>query len=94
VWTGRQALEHGLVDRLGGLEEAVARAAQLAGLEAPRRLDLRPGPPVSRLSRMLRGLMRDAVPELRLIESVAPELRSFMSLKDGIWAIWLWRVEL
>lgn len=94
VWTGRQALEHGLVDRLGGLEEAVARAAQLAGLEAPRRLDLRPGPPVSRISRLLRGLMRDAVPELRLIENVAPELRSFMSLKDGVWAIWLWRVEL
>lgn len=34
VWTGRQALEHGLVDQLGGLEQALAKARQLAGLEA------------------------------------------------------------
>ena len=34
VWTGRQALEHGLVDELGGLEAAAAKARQLAGLPA------------------------------------------------------------
>ena len=34
VWTGRQALEHGLVDELGGLEEALAKARQLGGLSA------------------------------------------------------------
>ncbi|MBY8966512.1 signal peptide peptidase SppA [Algiphilus sp. NNCM1] len=32
VWSGAQALERGLVDRLGGLDTAVARAAELAGL--------------------------------------------------------------
>lgn len=32
VWTGADARAHGLVDALGGLEEAVARAAQRAGL--------------------------------------------------------------
>ena len=32
VWTGRQAKEHGLVDQLGGLENALAKARQLAGL--------------------------------------------------------------
>ena len=32
VWTGRQALEHGLVDELGGLEAAVAKARQLGDL--------------------------------------------------------------
>jgi protease-4 len=32
VWTGAQALEHGLVDQLGGLDAAVARARDLAGL--------------------------------------------------------------
>ncbi|MDR1555763.1 MAG: signal peptide peptidase SppA [Tannerellaceae bacterium] len=32
VWTGEQALERGLVDALGGLDEAVASAAELAGL--------------------------------------------------------------
>jgi len=33
AFTGRQALEVGLIDRLGGFEDAVALAAQLAGLE-------------------------------------------------------------
>ena len=33
VWVGSQALELGLVDELGGLEEAVAYAAELAKLE-------------------------------------------------------------
>ncbi|MHB1296288.1 MAG: S49 family peptidase [Anaerolineae bacterium] len=33
VWTGRQALENGLVDELGGLEQGLARARQLAGLD-------------------------------------------------------------
>ncbi|MBT2115864.1 signal peptide peptidase SppA [Dyella sp. LX-66] len=32
VWTGQQALERGLIDQLGGLREAVADAAQRAGL--------------------------------------------------------------
>ncbi|HET7655865.1 MAG TPA: signal peptide peptidase SppA [Luteimonas sp.] len=32
VWTGRQALERGLVDRLGGLRDAVIEAATLAKL--------------------------------------------------------------
>ncbi len=33
VWTGEQALERGLVDTLGGYDEAVAAAAERAGLE-------------------------------------------------------------
>lgn len=32
VWTGRQALANGLVDELGGLEQALAKARELAGL--------------------------------------------------------------
>jgi protease-4 len=35
IFTGRQAQELGLVDRLGGLEDAIDRAAELAGLEDP-----------------------------------------------------------
>jgi protease-4 len=35
IYTGRQAQELGLVDQLGGLEEAIDRAAELAGLEDP-----------------------------------------------------------
>jgi protease-4 len=33
IFTGRQAKELGLVDELGDLEEAVDRAAELAGIE-------------------------------------------------------------
>ncbi len=32
VWTGHQALERGLIDSIGGLDEAVTKARQLAGL--------------------------------------------------------------
>jgi protease-4 len=33
VWTGTDALDHGLIDALGGLEDAIATAAELAALE-------------------------------------------------------------
>lgn len=32
AWTGRDALQHGLVDALGGLQEAIVLAKQEAGL--------------------------------------------------------------
>ena len=32
VWTGAQALEHGLVDELGSLDDAITKAKELAGL--------------------------------------------------------------
>ncbi|MEM9302784.1 MAG: signal peptide peptidase SppA [Pseudomonadota bacterium] len=35
VWTGTQALERGLVDEIGGLREAIDRAAELASLDNP-----------------------------------------------------------
>lgn len=42
VMTGRQALEHGLVDQLGGLEDAIAVAGRMAGIEGrPRVVTLR-----------------------------------------------------
>ncbi|RTE87095.1 MULTISPECIES: signal peptide peptidase SppA [Gammaproteobacteria] len=36
VWSGERALELGLVDTLGTLADAVARAGELAGLESPK----------------------------------------------------------
>jgi protease-4 len=32
VWTGQQALEQNLIDHIGSLEDAIARAGELAGL--------------------------------------------------------------
>jgi ClpP class serine protease len=34
VWTGQQALEHGLIDELGGLDSAITYAAETANLDA------------------------------------------------------------
>lgn len=41
VWTGQQALERGLVDYLGGFSVALARARELAGIEADAHVQLR-----------------------------------------------------
>jgi len=40
VWTGAQAKEKGLVDRLGGFQQAVAAARDLAGIDAAADVDL------------------------------------------------------
>jgi len=45
VYTSRQALELGLVDDVGMLEDAIAKAAELGGIEGePRVIELRPTP--------------------------------------------------
>jgi protease-4 len=45
VWTGRQARERGLVDRLGTIEDALAIAAGRAGLPPGTELEVRPFEP-------------------------------------------------
>ena len=47
IWTGSQALDHGLVDALGGLDVALDMARQQAGLEAEEAtaIDFYPRPP-------------------------------------------------
>lgn len=40
VWTGRQALDHGLVDVLGGFDEALAEAKRLADLDEDAKVTL------------------------------------------------------
>jgi len=62
VWTGRQALGHGLVDGLGGLERAIRSAKWSLGLAADDRISLMSyGKQMSLLERMLlRSLRNDA----------------------------------
>lgn len=43
TFTGRQALDAGLVDEVGGVDTAVEVAADLAGLEQPDVVEIRPG---------------------------------------------------
>ena len=42
VYTGTQALELGLVDRLGGIDEAVKWAGEMAGVKDPERYEFSP----------------------------------------------------
>ena len=54
VWTGRQAMDHGLVDELGGLDRALAKARDLAGLHP--RARVREVPPA-------RGPLQPPIPQ-------------------------------
>jgi len=80
VWTGRQALEIGLVDELGGLYTAVRRAKQEVGLAPTDDVYLIPFPKPRSLSVQLREAFlqtgaRVAGPDLRWIESLPSPLR-------------------
>lgn len=60
VWSGEQALRHGLVDGLGGLHDALAVAAQRAGLDddyQPYYVERQPSP----WERLALGMARDAM---------------------------------
>ncbi len=72
VYSGRQALELGLVDRLGGFWDAVALAAELGGLEGEPQLDYRRKRPKG-LLRWVLGDEADALAPLE--EATAAPLR-------------------
>ena len=87
VWTGRQAREIGLVDEIGGLDEALALAKELAGIARDEEVRLSVWP--KRVS-LLRGLLGGS-PEgtsarwpaaLRRLVDWAAALRG-----DGMWAV-------
>ncbi|MGE5590131.1 MAG: signal peptide peptidase SppA [Bacillota bacterium] len=63
VFTGRQAKDLGLVDGLGNFEDAVKKAAELAGIEHDySTVDMQP---ISPLEQLLQGLgLRDGLPSL------------------------------
>lgn len=76
VWTGRQALDRGLVDQLGGLQEAIADAAARAKLEpgyAVRYVEARGGG----LQRFLSGLDESA--SIHLLRSWGWRLPSWVA---------------
>jgi protease-4 len=77
VWTGAAALQHGLVDRLGGMQEALALAKEKAGISrdaevAIERLPARKGFFESLFSRETPAVMVGPVPaELRALVCLA-----------------------
>lgn len=96
VWSGADALALGLVDQVGGLQDAVAAAVRLAGLDAERyrlREAIEPQPiPLLRVLDLLgtsrmRSLARAWIPEsaLQPVEQVAGKLR-WLSDPRGLYA--------
>lgn len=71
VWTGRQALEQGLVDELGGLHTAIRRAKLEVGLEVTTDVYMIPFPK----ERSLTDQLVEAF-QLTLVEAAAPGLQS------------------
>ena len=80
VWTGKQALELGLVDRLGGLEDAIAEAAVRAGIETYNTLEY------PKFEESLESMLKGISPSIELqnpIENWIPKdiLLSFKNFK-------------
>ena len=87
VWTGRQALEHGLIDEVGGLGRAIALAKEKAGIDPGDEVELviypRPkgffelldeGFPMARIAAAWAGV---AAPEAALVGRAAAPARLF-----------------
>ena len=96
VWSGIDAQQLGLVDKLGGLQQAINSAASLAGLDPAdnTRLLSLPLSPEEELMRMIlgSGLVKSALsassPLVSVLNSVLPAWRDVLALKDsrGVYA--------
>jgi protease-4 len=95
IWTGRQAKEHGLVDALGTLDDAIADAKQLAKLPMDTEPELLILPePTSFLDRLIEGksdsrLEASLLPLIKKVPELRGHLRSLETLlnqrNDKIW---------
>ncbi len=95
VWSGVDAQQLGLVDQLGGLKQAVASAAALAGLPDTSsrvlRLPLTPEEELMHLllgSGMVKQVLQSSSPLLSTLNSVLPAWSSMLQLRDsrGVYA--------
>ncbi|WP_373087546.1 signal peptide peptidase SppA [Zhongshania sp.] len=95
VWSGVDAQQLGLVDQLGGLKQAVASAAALAGLSDTSsrvlRLPLTPEEELMQLllgSGMVKQVLQSSSPLLSSLNSVLPAWSSMLQLRDsrGVYA--------
>ncbi len=77
VWTGEAAIDKGLVDRLGGIDEALASAATLAGIEEYRTSEY-PSVP-DPFQQFIQSLMGDeaTLGELLLQREIPAEYRNY-----------------
>ncbi|OGO52565.1 MAG: hypothetical protein A2148_08740 [Chloroflexi bacterium RBG_16_68_14] len=87
VWTGKQALERGLVDALGDFEVAVQKAKELAGLPADRYVPVVPIAAPRRLT-----LPQPFSEDGAWADWLAPGLVDFA--RGGVWAVMPWDLRL
>ncbi len=84
VWTGRQAQQHGLVDKIGTLSDALAAAKLAAGLEADEPIEtLRLPRPTNFLDQLL-GLDTDVALRIRPASLLGPEVAKVGSQVDQL----------
>ena len=84
VWTGQRALDHGLVDQLGHLDDAIASAAELAGIERfkVRRIEEAPTPQEILLRQAMDNL--GLVPRTGQLQGIASELARQLRLINAL----------
>jgi protease-4 len=85
VWTGRQALSHGLIDELGGFEEALRAAKAEIGLADDRPVMIERYPKRRPFWRTALARNRGAQSSLPSLPNLIPDL-GFL-LQDRLWAI-------
>jgi protease-4 len=83
VWTGAEALQHGLVDRLGGLEEAIEVAKERAGIGKGQEIALTVLPARKGLIETLMERQEEGQLEAALPEDVRATLRAMALVRDG-----------
>ncbi len=82
VWTGKKALQLGLVDKLGGLDDAINSVAGLAGLESYRVVNYpKPKDQIQQIVEQITGKDKDDDP---IIKAFAKELKAFGIPYDDI----------
>ncbi|PRQ04895.1 Protease 4 [Enhygromyxa salina] len=91
VWTGEAAKQRGLVDELGGLEQALASAAELGKIEGEVGLEVYPGEPTikdilggfDQLVAMRAGARADGLPAS--LGLIVDELAASVGPEGGAW---------
>lgn len=84
VWSGRSALKLGLVDKLGGLEDAIAAAAKQAGLADEYRVEeYQKGKDLMESLLEQMGMMPEPTARLPLMGSLWQRLKLLLSITDS-----------
>ncbi len=85
AWTGTQALANGLVDELGGLDEAMTHAAELAGIADKSTMGVlvlpEPLSPLEELMQLGKGRSWSGA-SLPFIRNLEPSLRKWNAMED------------